>query len=159
MLQDYSNLEKQLDSKLQKQNQKVIETQQSQKDQASSIQVCNSNLQDLIDRVELLSSEQKQTRTKHDGEIEELSTEIYNQKRELSKYKPTSDLQAYIDEKVKRLDNRVSLSEQDLQRTKLEVSNMNVEFQERYNSLAKRSEDLERDILNAFELLKRLEDF
>ena len=99
-----------------------------------------------MDKLDLITSENKQIRSKYDNEIEELSTEIYNQKWELSKYKPTSDLQAYIDEKAKRLENRVSLAEQDLQRSKLEISNINLEFQERYNSLSKRTEDLERDI-------------
>ena len=88
-----------------------------------------------------------------------MSTEIYNQKWELSKYKPTSDLQAYIDEKTKRLENWVSLGEQDLQRSKLEISNLNVEFQERYNSLSKRTDDLTRDIQNAIEVMNKLEDF
>ena len=99
-----------------------------------------------MDKLDLITSENKQIRSKYDNEIEELSTEIYNQKWELSKYKPTSDLQAYIDEKAKRLENRVSLAEQDLQRSKLEISNINLEFQERYTSLSKRTEDLERDI-------------
>ena len=99
-----------------------------------------------MDKLDLITSENKQIRSKYDNEIEELSTEIYNQKWELSKYKPTSDLQAYIDEKAKRLENRVSLAEQDLQRSKLEISNINLEFQERYNSLSKWTEDLERDI-------------
>mgnify|MGYP003480617974 FL=1 len=88
-----------------------------------------------------------------------MSTEIYNQKWELSKYKPTSDLQAYIDEKTKRLENWVSLGEQDLQRSKLEISNLNVEFQERYNSLSKWTDDLTRDIQNAIEVMNKLEDF
>lgn len=88
-----------------------------------------------------------------------MSTEIYNQKWELSKYKPTSDLQAYIDEKTKRLENWVSLGEQDLQRSKLEISNLSVEFQERYNSLSKRTDDLTRDIQNAIEVMNKLEDF
>ena len=88
-----------------------------------------------------------------------MSTEIYNQKWELSKYKPTSDLQAYIDEKTKRLENWVSLGEQDLQRSKLEISNLSVEFQERYNSLSKRTDDLTRDIQNAIKVMNKLEDF
>lgn len=68
-------------------------------------------------------------------------------------------MQAYIDEKTKRLENWVSLGEQDLQRSKLEISNLNVEFQERYNSLSKWTDDLTRDIQNAIEVMNKLEDF
>lgn len=68
-------------------------------------------------------------------------------------------MQAYIDEKTKRLENWVSLGEQDLQRSKLEISNLSVEFQERYNSLSKRTDDLTRDIQNAIEVMNKLEDF
>jgi predicted RNase H-like nuclease (RuvC/YqgF family) len=66
-----------------------------------------------MDTLGLINSENKGTRTKLDNDVEELNTEIYSLKRELSKYKPSQDLQTYIDDKAKRLDNRVSLLEQD----------------------------------------------
>ncbi len=50
---------------------------------------------------------------KAENDFDEIHAEMYNLKRDITKFKSTADLQQYIDDKLKRLESWLSTTEND----------------------------------------------
>jgi len=74
-------------------------------------------LGDLVNWVEWSEHELKSFKQKAENDIDEIHTDIYNMKRDMTKFKSTADLQQYIDDKLKWIESWLSTTENDTQRS------------------------------------------
>lgn len=74
-------------------------------------------LGELVHWVEWSEYELKSFKQKAENDIDEIHTDIYNMKRDMTKFKSTADLQQYIDDKLKWIESWLSTTENDTQRS------------------------------------------